>query len=924
MTTLPSAAELQPMTPMMRQYYELKKRCGDAILLFRMGDFYEIFGADAEEVAPVLELVLTSRERGDQARIPFCGVPHHSARNYWLKLLRKGYKVALADQLEDPAEAKGLVRRDIVRTLTPGSIDDPEGLERDAPNYVLAVYEEPTQKQWALAVADLSTGELRLGAVQTLDDIRQAVERFRPKEVVARRFFHAELASLLAPYTDGRRLLLEALPESPLRDKAEQKSLLTEVFGKPTLASQPSGEVAGGEALVAALLCYFRSLQASIGRFLAIRPLIEPHTMVLDETAVRDLELFETSRRRESDGSLFREIDRTLSPMGARLLRYFLANPLIDPAQIRGRHAAVRGLLAIGEARLSEARQQLKHLPDLERLATRVACGLASPTELQKTQLALEKARWILDNLTGEKGEKLPEDLYKAVATGLKFFKSPLKILHTALNEAPKGLGTGVDVFKPGYDEELDHLNALARSGESEVEKYQDQLRAATGISSLKIKHHKSYGLLIEVTKTHLAKIPASFIRRQTMVNCDRFTTVELQELGETLLSANEKAVLREAELYQGLLTELAKFRMDLRSVAQALATFDLLQSFAWQALRHGYAEPRIADDDRLELRGSRHPVVERFVGRHAFTPNDIVLSPQRKHLLITGPNMAGKSTVMRQTALAAILCQIGSYVPAQSARLPVFDRVFTRVGAADDLSRGQSTFMVEMAEAANILRHSSQKSLVILDEVGRGTSTRDGLALAQAIMTELAQRVRCYSLFATHYHELVPLAASLPSIRPVQTEVLEQQGRIIFTHRLKDGASDSSYGLEVARLAGIPESVLKKAAQFVAASSSATSAPPVHPPGPAPTQQVQDLSPRKVKGASVQNEQVPLERFGLATAPLEDTNHDNRGLVLERLNRLNVNRLTPLQALNVLADLQTMVQAGSGAPELFPTEESV
>ncbi len=885
--TQQSAAALESLTPMMRQYYELKNRVGDAILFFRMGDFYEIFGTDAEEVAPVLELVLTSRERGDQQRIPFCGVPHHSARNYWLRLLKRGYKVALADQIEDPAEAKGLVKRDIVRVLTPGAVDDPEGLDRDAPNYVLAIHEEPGAGQWTVALADLSTGELRLGNVESLAHVRPLVERFRPKEVIARKFFHGDLTALLTSYRIDHKLLIEALPEAPLRDGAEQKSLLTQIFGKQDLSSQPCGDCAGGEPLVAALLVHFRSLQASLTQFLSVRPLFEANTMMLDESALRDLEIFETARRREAEGSLFKEINQTLSPMGARLLRYFLAHPLLDPAQIRGRHQAVRILLQLGETRLQEVRQELRLLSDLERLSTRIFAGAASPAELVKVVQGLEKAKWLLDQLIGDRGERLPQDLFRAMATGLKFHRNPLKVLTAALAVEPRALGSGIGVFRPGYDKELDALSAAATTGEAQVEAYQEKLKSGTGISSLKIKSHKSYGLLIEVTRANAGKVPKDFIRRQTMVNCERFTTVELNELNETLGSAMDRAVAREAELYGDLLTELGKFRMDLRSVAYALATFDLLQSFAWQALRHDYCEPRLADDDRLELKGSRHPVVERYVGRAAFAPNDLTLTPSKKLLLITGPNMAGKSTVMRQTALAAILSQIGSFVPAQSARLPVFDRVFTRVGAADDLSRGQSTFMVEMSEAANILRHATQKSLVILDEVGRGTSTSDGLALASAILTDLAQRVRCYALFATHYHELVPLAESLTNVAPMQTEVIERDGRIVFTHRLKEGATSSSYGIEVARLAGIPDAVLARASTFLEA----------HRAREAPQPQPKSDAPRRV-GASRADEWF------------------------EKLSRLNVNRLTPIQALNILAELQAPPKA-RGQASLFPEDSA-
>lgn len=890
--TQQSAAALETLTPMMRQYYELKSKVGDAILFFRMGDFYEIFGGDAEEVAPVLELVLTSRERGDQQRIPFCGVPHHSARNYWLRLLKRGYKVALADQVEDPAEAKGLVKRDIIRILTPGAVDDPEGLDRDAPNYVLAVHEEPGIGQWTVALADLSTGELRLGNVEGLAQVRPLVERFRPKEVLARQFFHEDLSVLLASYRTDHKLLIEALPEAPLRDEAEQKSLLGQIFGKQELASQPCGACPGGEPLVAAVLVHFRSLQASLSQFLSVRPLFEANTMMLDESALRDLEIFETARRREAEGSLFKEINQTLSPMGARLLRYFLAHPLLDAAQIRGRHQAVRALIQLGETRLAEVRQELKHLPDLERLSTRIFAGVAGPGELVKVIQGLDKAKWLLDQVLGDRGEKLPQDLFRAMATGLKFHRNPLKVLAASLSPEPRPLGTGVGVFKPGYDDQLDALSAAATNGEAQVEAYQEKLKGETGISSLKIKSHKSYGLLIEITRANAAKVPKDFIRRQTMVNCERFTTVELNELNETLGSAMDQAVQREAALYQELLTELGKFRMDLRSVAYALATFDLLQSFAWQALRHDYCEPRLCDEDKVELKGSRHPVVERYVGRAAFAPNDLTLVPTKKLLLITGPNMAGKSTVMRQTALAAILCQIGSFVPAQSARLPVFDRVFTRVGAADDLSRGQSTFMVEMSEAANILRHATQKSLVILDEVGRGTSTSDGLALASAILSDLSQRVRCFALFATHYHELVPLAETMTNVSPMQTEVIERDGRIVFTHRLKDGATSSSYGIEVARLAGIPEQVIARAAAFLEAHNAAQNPLPVPPKA------------------------EPLK----ASAPRAGASRADEWF--ERLSRLNVNRLTPIQALNILAELQAPPKA-RGQASLFP-EDSV
>lgn len=933
--TVPTPSEIATMTPMMRQYFELKARCPDAVLLFRMGDFYEIFASDAEEVAPVLELVLTSRERGDERRVPFCGVPYHSARNYWLKLLRRGYKVALADQLEDAAEAKGLVRRDIVRILTPGCIDDPEGLEPDAPNYLMGLHEDPASGIWSVALADLSTGELRLGelaqgknATAAITAALPMIERLKPKELYLRRFLHDDALTALKPYQALNRLLLEVLPEGPLRDPEMQTRLLAETLGAGGLSAQPCGGVRGGEALLAALLAHFKSLQAGTRQFLSVRPLVEAQTMVLDETAIRDLELFETMRRRDAQGSLMREINWTLSPMGARLLRYFLTHPLIDTNQIRNRHLAVRALLKGGEAKITEIRQSLKNLPDLERLATRAFSGSAAPVELGKIAQGLTQAAWLRDALLNAEGALRTETrdlgLYTTITVGLGFYREPLAVLAHALDEAPRPLGSGTGVFKRGYDSELDRLADLARSGEAEVETYQEQLRAATGIGSLKIKSHKSFGLLIEVTRTHAAKIPPSFIRRQTMVNCERFTTVELEELSEQLTSAGDLAIAREAELWRALLNELATYSQALNAVAHALATFDLLQSFAWLACKQDYCEPTLVTDGSLELRGSRHPVVERHVGRHAFCPNDVTMTPASKHMLITGPNMAGKSTLMRQTALAAILNQIGSFVPAQKACLPVFDRIFTRVGAADDLARGQSTFMVEMSEAANILRHASPRSLVILDEVGRGTSTCDGLALATAILKELAQRIRCYTLFATHYHELVPLAATLPDVKAVQTEVIEQGDQIIFTHRLKDGACDSSYGLEVARLAGIPDTVLAAARNFLhqhgAPSSLAAKAPRATPnTTTASDDKAEKRQPRTTTGASA----APMERLGyFESRPVTPSPAEAAGAqeLLRRITGLNINRMTPMQALNLLADLKNDFCTPPACPMAFDT----
>jgi DNA mismatch repair protein MutS len=900
---IPSQQDIEQMTPMMRQYHELKTRCGDAVLFFRMGDFFEVFGDDALQVAPELEIVLTSRERGDDKREPFCGVPHHSARNYWHRLLKKGYKVAIADQIEDPAEAKGLVKRDIVRTLTPGCVDDLESLDQDTPNYVMAVHEDPETRVWCLALADISTGEFRLGSVDQFSAIQGYTERFRPREILARKFFHDDLRKLLASHISEFRLLIEPLPEAPLRDKNEQRNLLLEVFKSKDLTSQPCGRVKSGEAVIAALITHFKSLQASVRSFMTIRPLAEASTMHLDETVIRDLELFETVRRRQADGSLFREINYTVSPMGARLLRDSLIHPLASPKDIADRHKAVATLEKMGEAALSDIRTHLKNLPDLERLSARVLSGNASPLDLARIQDTLTRIGW-LRTATAEVEKELGTNAQTAPVRSLSKFEKPLRVLAKALEPTPSALGTGYGVFRTGFDAELDRCNELSRGGEAKVEAYADGLRAATGITSLKIKNHKSFGLLIEVTRTHQSKVPSYFIRRQTMVNCERFVTEDLQNLNEELVSASDKAVAREVELYQQLLNDLAEFRTTLKDLATAVAVFDMFLSFAWLALRQDYVRPTLAKDGTLSLKASRHPVVERYVGKHAFAANDIEMNSEARHLLITGPNMAGKSTVMRQVALIAILNQTGCYVPARQAKLPVFDNIFTRVGAADDLSRGQSTFMVEMSEAAGILRNATAKSLVILDEVGRGTSTEDGLAIAYAILKDLAGRVGCYSLFATHYHELVDLCSSMPHVAAMQTEVLEENASIVFTHRLVPGAAGSSYGIEVARIAGVNEEVIRSAESFIKTHRTIlTGSVPVKP-----VATETPVIPRAAASRSPQSASplLPLELSGMLTQKRTAAESE----IIEKLRKLNINRLTPLQAINIINDLQESLTA--------------
>lgn len=890
------------LTPMLRQYYEIKDSVGDAILFFRMGDFFEIFGEDAEEIAPKIDIVLTAREKGDQTKIPFCGVPHHSAKGYWLKLVKLGYKVAICEQLEDAAEAKGLVKRGVTRIYTPGSIDELEGLDQDTPNYLLAWMDIPGHDSEVLSAIDVSTGEFRLGTIGRGELLRY-VRQFRPTEVVVRRFAVPQVQKLLEIWTRENNLRIEILPEAPLKDETLQKSTLTNIFGTSDLSQQACGLVKNGEALVAAVVAYIESLKASTAQFMSLTPIDEAESIALSETVIRDLEIFETSRRRQTDGSLARVIDRTLSPMGSRAMRYSLAHPLVHKPSVISRHDSVGVLVKAGEECLSKLRTELRSTPDLARLTTRILAGSASPHELAMVRNALAKANVLspailsLDESTDVMA-RLAEEL---VAAG-----DVLAILADVMVDCPEALGTGRGVFRPGYDSFLDEKNQLTAHGEEKVAAYEEQLRQKTGISSLKVKSHKTFGLLLEVTKSNLSRVPDSFIRRQTMTNGERYTTIELKELDDELSSANDQALQREHRLYLELLDKLKPHRDGLMKVARALGELDMLQSFAWLALKEGYAKPVITDRPRrLTLKSCRHPVVEKFVGRHEFVANDILMNEGKNQLLITGPNMAGKSTVMRQTAIAAILCQAGSWVPAHDAELPIFDRIFTRVGASDDLSRGQSTFMVEMSEAAEILRQATSHSLVILDEVGRGTSTTDGLAIAAAIMEDLADRVGCFTMFATHYHELVPMMSTRTSIVPMQTEVVEKNGGIVFSHRLVTGASATSFGIEVAKLAGVPAGVIDLAKAHLNNSN---------------LQEARQSSPRELVGASTKDvapktlSKVQKGLFGLSNdedlmacgAEVVDDYAVNR--MVSRLESIKIHKTTPLQALNILNELKAML----------------
>ncbi len=857
------------MTPMMQQYFKLKAECSDAILFFRMGDFYEIFGSDALEVSPILDLTLTSRERGDQERIPFCGVPHHSAASYYHKLLKLGYKVGFADQVEDPKLAKGLVRREITRILSPGTVDEIDALESNEPCHILAVYEEPKSRMFAVMVLDFSTGDCRLGSADA-GQLSDLISLFNPREILLRKFHldHWTKGEEAPPwYRLAIKPCLATLPELELRDEKIQKTTLKNFFACEDLKQLPCGEVVGGPALLASALSYLGSLRLSSKHILTVKPLFDPDCLILDETCRRDLELFYSVRSLDKKFSLYNTINQTLCPMGARLLRQVMSCPSTAPNEILRRQRGVRFFIEKREEQHEILRKNLKLVGDLERLSTRLSQMRARPDELAHLANALRTLESFLETAKEQSTWNLEEldQLQRDVLSNLALQN---KISSTILDN-PGVLGRGKGVFKPGAFAELDTLLDLSENSQKKIDEYEKLLKDQTGISSLKIKNHKTFGLMIEVTHTHSQKIPANFIRRQTMVNCERYLTTELAELNERISSASDQLIDLERRLYQDLLVGLTGFSPALSQLSSRVAWIDLFQSFAWQARRESFVCPlTVSHEDPLVLRASRHPVVEKSIGKFSFVPNSISIAPHQSQLLLTGPNMAGKSTFMRQVAVSAILHQMGSHVPATEARLPIFDRIFTRIGASDDLAMGESTFLIEMKEAARILRQASTKSLVIIDEIGRGTSTHDGLGIARAILEDFASRIKSWTLFATHFHELVEMTSIHPAIRCIQTLIRQEGEKLILTHQIADGASGFSYGLEAARLAGLPDLVLENAKAHVHALETRA---------PDRSAQTEVAAPRK----------APQETW-----------------LIKKLRSLNLNQMRPVEALLTLDEL--------------------
>ena len=850
-----------PETPLMQQYRDIKARHPQSILFFRMGDFYEMFEDDAKLAARELGLTLTSRNNGGAAEVPLAGVPVKAATEYLRRLIAKGHRVAIAEQIEDPKLAKGVVRRAVVETVTPGTVLTDDWLVRNRNNYVVGL--DPRGEPAGLAVLDVTTGELTLEVVASVD-LANALARYEARELV--------LPADTGVPTPGATVTIREAWEFDAELAREDLMRTYAIASLDGLGIAPEDRPALGAA--GALLRYARELKPGGLPHLAHPTVVRRGDVLpLDEMTRRNLELVEPLRAGAEGATLLEVIDRTLTPMGGRLLRRWLLAPLIDPLAINARLDAVQVLVGDGRGR-ERLREALDGVRDLERLAGRAALGRATPREMG----ALRDSILRLPDVAGALGGLVSREQSALLETGARELDLLTDVgdeLARALVERPPAQLDEGDSIKPGYDRELDEVKAARDGGKQYIAGLQARERERTGIGSLKVGFNKVFGYYIEVTHAHRERIPSDYERRQTLTGAERYVTPELKEYEAKVLGAEERIAAREAEVLDALRRRVGDAITRVQATAGHLARLDAWAALADVAERERYVRPEVSDDFALELEGSRHPVVERMMAREAFIPNDVRLDDGGRVVLLTGPNMAGKSTLLRQVGLCVVLAQLGSFVPCKRARIGVADRVFTRVGASDNLVRGQSTFMVEMSETSAILHGATARSLVLLDEIGRGTSTYDGVAIAWAVTECLHNTIGCKTIFATHYHELTQLTEELEHVRNFNVAVREIGQEVVFLHRLEPGAADRSYGIHVGRLAGLPEPVVTRAWQVLKLLEAGHHVAKQRPP------------------ASPDATQLGL----FAGAPPDP-------LLLE-LDGLDVNSLSPLDALNQLATWQ-------------------
>ncbi len=859
----------------MRQYLEIKSGYEDAILFFRLGDFYEMFMEDAVVAARILGITLTSRNKGEEDAVPLCGVPYHSSQGYIAKLVAAGYRVAICEQVEDPKTARGIVRREVVKVVTPGLMTDTESLEPKENNYLVALV--ATEGGYGVAHVDITTGVFRTTQVADMTQVESELSSLRPRELLLSE------ACALREQADRPRLLDEVLcnllPEWVFStDYASQQ--LCSFYQVAGLGSFGCADLPAAQQAAGAILYYLQDTQKEgVQHLHPLQTYQVRHAMVLDEATRRNLELTATLHEGKKKGSLLGVLDRTMTAMGGRTLRHWIHYPLVDLEQIRLRQAAVSELVDNSLHR-GDLRQLLDGVYDLERLNSKIAMASANAKDLVALRDSLARIPAIAELL-----EVFSDPFLQQLRRRIDALEELKEVLAAAIVDDPPFVLRDGGMIRDGYHAELDELRLISREGKGWIAAMEARERERTGISSLKIKYNKVFGYFIEVTHRHQDRIPEDYQRKQTLVNAERYITAELKEVEDKVLGADERMAELEYSLFQQLRSQAAQQSKRIQQTAEVLAIVDVLAGLADLAHDRNYVCPQLDESGVVSIDGGRHPVIEEMPLKESFVPNDVLLDQQQNQLLIiTGPNMAGKSTFMRQVALIVLMAQLGSHVPADAARIGVVDRIFTRVGASDNLAKGESTFMVEMNETANILRHATPNSLIVLDEIGRGTSTYDGVSIAWAVAEYLHNNpeVAAKTLFATHYHELTELAQTCERVKNYNVAVKEWNDQIIFLRKIVPGSASRSYGIQVGRLAGLPETVIRRAKNIL------------HDLEAGEHKQRDFFKTTKQGGAQGEMAgQLPLFA-GDRDDPLR-----------ARLKEIDIRRITPLEALNLLDELQ-------------------
>ena len=877
------------LTPMMKQYMETKSQYQDCILFYRLGDFYEMFFEDALTASRELEITLTGKNCGQEEKAPMCGVPYHAVEGYLNRLVAKGYKVAICEQVEDPKTTKGIVKREVVRIVTPGTNLDTQALDETKNNYIMCIVY--IADKYGVSVADISTGDYFVTEIPDSAKLLDEIYRFSPSEIICNEAFYMSGVDM-----DGMKdrlgITIYSLESWYFDDEVCRKKLL-EHFEVSSFAGLGLADYDCGIISAGALLQYLLETQKnSLSNLTHITPYAAGKFMMIDSSTRRNLELCETLREKQKRGSLLWVLDKTKTAMGARTLRKYVEQPLIDKTEIIRRLDAVQELKEQAISR-EEIREYLSPVYDLERLITKIAYGSANPRDLTAFRSSLEMLPALLYIL-----QEMKAELLKDLAVDLDPLEDLCILVKKAIREDPPIAKKEGNIINDGYNEEVDKLRRAKSDGKDWLAKLENDEREKTGIKNLKIKYNKVFGYYLEVTNSYKEMVPEYYTRKQTLANAERYITPELKELEDMILGAEDKLYALEYELYSEVRDLIASQIERIQKTAKAVAALDAFASLALVAERNNYVRPKINEKGVIDIKEGRHPVVERMIPNEMFISNDTYLDDKKHRIsIITGPNMAGKSTYMRQTALIALMAQIGSFVPAKSANIGLSDRIFTRVGASDDLASGQSTFMVEMTEVANILRNATSKSLLILDEIGRGTSTFDGLSIAWAVIEYISDSrlLGAKTLFATHYHELTELEGKIDNVNNYCIAVKEKGDDIVFLRKIVKGGADKSYGIQVAKLAGVPELVIGRAKEIVEELSD------------------EDITARVSEIASkerVVKKKPKVKKYDdvdIAQMSLFDTVKDDD--VLEELKNLDVGNMTPIDALNTIYRLQNKLK---------------